>query len=302
MRIPVVAGLPFSGVMVWTTTGTLSGHTMRTESAVARDSAGRTYSEQRTPQIAGMKDDSRRIGFTVQDPIAKTILTCQTQTLECTVTALKERGVVRMMQVDAPGTEDLGAESIGGVVVTHTRESGRVQSNRPGDADGVMLKLTRDAWFSSDLQTPLRVVLADEQTGERRFDLQITDRKEPDAALFVMPKQYKLVDAPTPIKPLPLPPGVERIGNGVSAPRVLRAPEPEFSEEARRIKFSGNVLVSLIVNEQGLATDIKVQRGAGHGLDEKAVEAVQKYKFRPAMKDGVPVKVQMMVEVNFQRF
>src|SRR6185369_3690806 len=69
--------------------------------------------------------------------------------------------------------------------------------------------------------------------------------------------------------------GPRRIGGGVSAPQVLYAPEPEFSEEARKAKFAGNVLVNLWVDTNGLPSHVRVIRGVGMGLDEKAVEAVR---------------------------
>jgi protein TonB len=96
--------------------------------------------------------------------------------------------------------------------------------------------------------------------------------------------------------------GVHRIGGGVSAPQVLFAPEPEFSEEARKAKVAGNVLVYLQVDPSGKPIHVRVIRGIGLGLDEKAMEAVRQYKFKPAMENGHPVTVEMNVEVNFQIF
>jgi protein TonB len=96
--------------------------------------------------------------------------------------------------------------------------------------------------------------------------------------------------------------GLRKIGGGVSAPVVLFAPEPEFSEEARKAKVAGNVLVYLQVDATGRPTHVHVLRGIGLGLDEKAVEAVRQYKFKPAMENGHPVPVEMNVEVNFQIF
>ena len=96
--------------------------------------------------------------------------------------------------------------------------------------------------------------------------------------------------------------GIRRIGGGVSAPIVLFAPEPEFSEEARKAKVAGNVLVYLQVGTDGRPKNVRVLRGIGLGLDEKAVEAVRNYKFKPAMENGHPVTVEMNVEVNFQIF
>jgi protein TonB len=96
--------------------------------------------------------------------------------------------------------------------------------------------------------------------------------------------------------------GVRRIGGGVSAPQLLFAPEPEFSEEARKAKAQGNVLVSLWVDDKGNPSHVRVVRGVGMGLDEKAIEAVKQYKFKPAMESGKPVTVELNVEVNFQIF
>jgi len=94
--------------------------------------------------------------------------------------------------------------------------------------------------------------------------------------------------------------GVMHIGGGVSKPIVLYQVEPEFSEEARKAKFSGNVEVYLWVDPDGKPSHIRVVRGVGMGLDEKAVEAVRQYRFKPAMKDGKPVQVDLYVDVNFQ--
>jgi periplasmic protein TonB len=94
--------------------------------------------------------------------------------------------------------------------------------------------------------------------------------------------------------------GAYRIGGGVSAPTVLVKSEPEYSEEARKAKWQGTVLISLVVDEQGLPKNIKVVRALGLGLDEKAIEAVQKWRFKPGTKDGKPVPVQATIEVNFR--
>ena len=93
-----------------------------------------------------------------------------------------------------------------------------------------------------------------------------------------------------------------RPGNGVSAPRPIYDPEPEYSEEARRIRYQGVVVLSLIVDPFGRARNIHIVRALGLGLDEKAIEAVQKWKFEPGMKDGRPVAVAVTVEVNFRLY
>lgn len=96
--------------------------------------------------------------------------------------------------------------------------------------------------------------------------------------------------------------GPRRIGGGVSAPQLIYSVEPEFSEEARKAKVAGNVLVNLWVDQNGNPSHVHVIRGVGMGLDEKAVEAVRQYRFRPALESGKPVLVELNVEVNFQIF
>jgi periplasmic protein TonB len=94
--------------------------------------------------------------------------------------------------------------------------------------------------------------------------------------------------------------GAYKIGGGVSAPSILFKVEPEYSEEARKAKFQGTVVLFVVVDEHGNPRDIRVIRPLGLGLDQKAVEAVEKWKFNPGKKDGKPVPVQAQIEVNFR--
>lgn len=94
--------------------------------------------------------------------------------------------------------------------------------------------------------------------------------------------------------------GVYRVGGGVTAPIVLSKKDPEYSEEARKAKYQGTVLLSIEVSPSGAASNIKVVRSLGLGLDEKAIEAVKQWKFKPGYKDGKPVTVAATIEVNFR--
>lgn len=96
--------------------------------------------------------------------------------------------------------------------------------------------------------------------------------------------------------------GLRQIGGGVSAPRLVYKVEAEFSEEARKAKFMGVVTVNIVIDENGKPRNVRVVRGVGMGLDQKAIEAVQQYKFKPAMEKGKPVAVAMNIEVDFQIF
>jgi protein TonB len=87
---------------------------------------------------------------------------------------------------------------------------------------------------------------------------------------------------------------------GVSAPIPIYKVEPEYSEEARKAKFQGTVVLSIVVDEQGMPTNFQVVTPLGLGLDEKAVEAVTRWRFRPGMKDGKPVAVFAKIYVTFR--
>lgn len=96
--------------------------------------------------------------------------------------------------------------------------------------------------------------------------------------------------------------GPFRPSPSITAPRAIYDPEPEYSDEARRVKHQGVVVLSLVVDSQGQARNIRVARSLGMGLDEKAIDAVRKWRFAPGIKDGIPVAVQVNIEVNFRLY
>jgi len=94
--------------------------------------------------------------------------------------------------------------------------------------------------------------------------------------------------------------GVYHVGGGVSNPILIYAPDPEFSDEARRAKYQGICVVGLIVDAQGNPQQVHIVRPLGMGLDEKALAAVREYRFKPAVFKGKAVAVEVNVEVNFR--
>jgi len=96
--------------------------------------------------------------------------------------------------------------------------------------------------------------------------------------------------------------GVYKVGGGISAPQAISAPDPEYTEEARRAKVQGTCILWLVVDSQGHARDVRVVRGLGYGLDGKALETVRQWRFQPSLKDGRPVDVQISVEVAFHLY
>ncbi|MGD0222766.1 MAG: energy transducer TonB [Terriglobia bacterium] len=96
--------------------------------------------------------------------------------------------------------------------------------------------------------------------------------------------------------------GVYSVGGGVSAPIPIFKPEPPYSEEARKAKYQGTVVLFIIVDTAGNVSECRVIKPLGLGLDEKAVETVKTWKFKPALRNGTPVPVQVTVEVSFRLF
>ena len=87
---------------------------------------------------------------------------------------------------------------------------------------------------------------------------------------------------------------------GTTPPHAIHFSNPEYSDEARKKKIQGVVLLSTLVNEQGEPTDIRIEKSLGYGLDENAMRAVSQYRFEPARdRDGKPVAIRIRIEVNF---
>jgi len=96
--------------------------------------------------------------------------------------------------------------------------------------------------------------------------------------------------------------GIFRVGGGVSAPRPIYDPDPEYSDEARKAKFQGTVMLSAIIGPDGRPHDLRVLRSVGMGLDQKALDAVGKWRFAPGTKDNHPVSVMVSIEVAFRLY
>ena len=115
----------------------------------------------------------------------------------------------------------------------------------------------------------------------------------PPPATLLPPKQAASEDGTGPIY---------TVGGRVTVPHVIYDPEPEYSKEAREAKVEGTVVLKFILTAEGKPHDIKVIKSLRSDLDQKAIDAVNKWKFEPATKDGKPVAVQLMVQVDFRLY
>jgi protein TonB len=93
--------------------------------------------------------------------------------------------------------------------------------------------------------------------------------------------------------------GPYRAGGGISAPTVVYRVEPEYSEEARKARRQGTVMFEAVIRKDGRIDVVHIVRGLGFGLDQSAIEALKAWRFLPGRKNGVPVDVQMNIEVTF---
>ncbi len=91
-----------------------------------------------------------------------------------------------------------------------------------------------------------------------------------------------------------------RPGGDVTAPVLIHQVEPEYSEEARKAKYQGTVVIHCVVDTNGAVRNIRLAQSVDLGLDEKAIEAVRQWKFRPGTRDGLPVPVWAAIEVTFR--
>jgi TonB family protein len=87
---------------------------------------------------------------------------------------------------------------------------------------------------------------------------------------------------------------------GDTSPTPINTAEPEYSDEARRKGIEGVVIVSVLVNEEGVPIDPRVERSLDASLDDKAVECALNYRFRPAIRNGVPTAQRIKIEMNFR--
>jgi TonB family protein len=95
-------------------------------------------------------------------------------------------------------------------------------------------------------------------------------------------------------------PRIYRVGNGVSPPVLTYRPQPDYSEEARKAKIEGEVAVQVVIDASGHATHPQIVRGLGLGLNEKALETVLQWRFKPGTLNGKPVAVQAQILINFR--
>lgn len=298
--IPSVRDAPFSATVEITSEQKLSDgsvNVLKTINRIARDSRGRTYQERRRFVAAAFKDEPPVQIFYIYDPESGFNTNLNPYTFVARRVVMKtpptpQADAVPSSSMSASNplmkNEDLGTETFEELTVTGVR-----QSQGTGAID--------EYWYSSELS--IYVVRKHEDSKwKQTIAVAHIDRGEPDASKFAIPAGYKVVDgSTTPQSPeVPGQPGLYRTGGPVTGPQVIHAGDPQYTDRARRDKLSGTCVVSVLVDTKGMPQHVHVLRPLGDGLDEKAVEAVQQYRFKPAMYQGHPVPVEVNIEVTFR--
>jgi TonB family protein len=298
VAMSALPGMPFTGreTIVWTHQVSDKTVTTRVAGTVARDSQGRTYREVHRFTVDSVDPRTTLLRITLQDPSAGIATDCDLSIHLCRITVFPAATVAKTAPVTGHTVkEDLGSQVIDGLTVTGTRIT---QTPIPNPLDLSQAADKKDdpsiveLWRSVDLKVDLSELRKYPHGEVQDVHLAITSRAEPDPKIFSIPTGFAIRDDRA----------LRRVGGDVSAPVLIYSVKPEFAQQARNAKIVGNVLVNLVVDQNGIPTNVRVVRGIGHGLDEKAVEAVSKYRFKPSMEHGQPVPVEINVEVNFQIF
>jgi len=326
-HIPAVPGLPFSAkveleLVNQLQDGTLINH--KTYNLDARDSQGRTRNEARNWINPTSGAEPRLIRIELYDPSTGRInvfpltKTARQWTVGPAVPAATLSTPTPTIKPET-SKENIGSDSIEGLPVRGMRVSqtylpGALGNDRP-------LTIVTEYWYSEDLKINLLTKRIDPRYGVQTVRVTELVRQEPDAALFAIPDEYKLFKG-TAQQPLaqgfggsggapsinlawssgfPVT-GIAQAGiGGVTAPSCVYCPQPSYSEEARVAKLNGTVILKVVVTADGRTENVQVVKGPGHGLEQKFIEAVKNWRFKPANgPDGTPVACQVEVEATFK--
>lgn len=323
-HIPAVSGLPFSAKVVLETVshlqdGTLITHT--TYNLDARDSAGRTRNEMRN-WISSDGAEPRLTRVELYDPATRTrtdLFPLSKMARQWVLSATPQAQAAVTGPKPETTREEIGTDTmeglpVKGLRVTQTYATGALGNDRP-------FSIVTETWYSPELRINLLTKKSDPRFGEQTVRVTELDRQEPDAALFAIGAEYKIVNETAPVLSAqnsgasdqregsggaanmnPALAGIARPGvNGVTVPRCVYCPNPSYTDEARRAKINGGVVLQVVVNAEGRAENISVMRKLGYGLDQNAIETVKSWQFKPATgPDGNPVSTVVPIEVTFR--
>ncbi len=195
-------GLPFSGMdrIVWTRPIEGGGATTSyLEANVARDSLGRVYRERHRFGVEGASAASTMLESFVYDPVSGTKTSCWYATRRCSVTAYhpRQQSGAATMGVSRDGLrsvtrQNLGTEEVGGLPAVGTRETTTLQPGAEGNDQ--TLTMSREFWYSAELQTNLAVTRKDPRQGTQVIQMTVLSRADPDPSVFAVPAGFSVRD------------------------------------------------------------------------------------------------------------
>ena len=328
-RIPAVRGLPFSAKVELETVSQLQDGTLithKTYNLDARDSAGRTHNEMRN-WITAEGEEPKLTRVELYDPATRTrtdLFPLTKLARQWVVAAAAQAIPVAATAKPETTREEIGTDTIEGLPVkgtrvTQTYATGALGNDRP-------LTIVTEYWFAAELRLNLLTKRTDPRYGVQTVRVTELQRQEPDATLFAIGEDYKVVNEAGPTQVAQGPgatdekasaekaaastagasdgafAGIARPGvAGVTVPACVYCPDPSFTDAARAAKFNGSVVLQVVVTADGHAENISVVRKAGYGLEQSAIETVRKWQFRPAKgPDGNPVATIVPIEVTFR--
>jgi TonB family protein len=293
-----VPGAPFSGTVEFVSRQKLpdgSVYVLKTMNHIARDSAGRTHGESRRFVSDSYKQEPPLTDIHIYDPATGLSTHLDPYAFLAKQTAMHASPVADSSSVPDPNpkvpaswvkqVDDLGTRIFAGLTLHGTRQA--------KDPDHF-----NEFWYSPDLSIFMSRRQHD-PVWDRTVTITQIDRQEPDPSNFSVPADYRVVEVKETL-PAPNAFGIYHVGNGVSPPQAVYAPAPKYTDEARRAKYGGIAVVSLVVDAEGHPQNVQIIRHLKMGLDEAAVEAVKQYKFKPGTVEGKPVPVEVDMEVNFR--
>lgn len=200
------------------------------------------------------------------------------------------------------GTQLIDGRAADGTRTTYTIPARMVENERS-------IEITRERWYSKELQLDLLIKTIDPRHGETTQQLTNINQGEPDHSLFEIPSDYTVREMKSPASGSA---GTQAGGSGGQitslsfepqsdslSPTIISQEKAKYTEDALQKGTEGTVVLSVIFAADGRITSIRVVRGLPYGLTEKAIEAAIKIRFKPALKDGNPVSVRGNIEFSF---
>jgi TonB family protein len=301
---PLVAGAPYYGEEHRVRTRALEDGTRITENWPVRrkfrDAHGRTRIDRpllttpnapENPRVVQLDDPAAGIEY-ILEPSRKLAhrfrFSSAPPSAAASSPAAPQPGAIAAPPGSTAQTESLGAWVIEGFRAEGVR---RTISFAAGDRPLVTVEET---WTVPDLQLVVREKLDDPRGVESTTELLKIRAAEPPAFLFQVPSDYRVVEEAGDF-------AIPFVTRGQpSVPLVLTKVPAAYTDAARRSGIQGTVLLSAVVDESGKAQDIHVEQSVDPGLDQEAVKAVRRWRFRPGVQDGRPVRVPVKVEITFR--